>query len=59
MPKNMKSLRDNQSHDDATVSIAAAIVLRTLTTAPNADEDSRVDSSSSRLAPPRRSTWEM
>ena len=42
--------------DDITVSIAAAIVLRNLTTPPNADEDGRVDSSLSQLVPPRRST---
>ena len=31
--------RDNQSHDDVTVSIAAEIVLRNLTTPSNADQD--------------------
>ena len=55
MPKNMKSLRDNQSHDDVTISIPAAIVLRNLTTPPNAVEDGCIDSSSSQLVPPRRS----
>ena len=53
------TLRDNQSHDDVTVSIVAAIVLRNLTTPPNVDEDGCVDSSSSQLVPLRRSTWEM
>ena len=52
------TLPDNQSHDDVTVSIAVAIVLRNLTTSPNADEDGRVDSSSSQLVPPRYSMWE-
>ena len=49
MRKTMKesTLRDNQSHDDVTVSIATAIVKRNLTTPPRADEDGRVDSSSS------------
>ena len=49
MRKTMKAstLRDNQSHDDVTVSIAVAIVLRNLTTPPNADEDCCVNSSSS------------
>ena len=36
----------NQSHDDVIVSIAAAIILRKLTTPPITDEDGRVDSSS-------------
>ena len=40
------TLRDNQSHDDVIVLIAAAIVLRNLTIPPNADEDGCVDSSS-------------
>ena len=59
MRKTLKAstLRDNQCHDDFNVSIAAAIVLRNLTTPPNADEDGRVDSSSSQLVPPRLSTW--
>ena len=52
------TLCDNQSHDDVTVSIAAEIVLRKLTNPPNADEDRRIDSSSSQLVPLRRSTWE-
>ena len=41
MRKTMKAStsRDNQSHDDVTVSIAAAIVMRNLTTPPDADED--------------------
>ena len=52
------TLRDNQSHDDVTVSIAAAIVVQNLTTPPNADEDGRVNSPSSQLLPLRRSTWE-
>ena len=56
MRKTMKAstLRGNQWHDDVTVSIAATIVLRNLTTPPNADEDVCVDSSSSQLVPPRR-----
>ena len=60
MRKTMKAstLRDNQNHDDVTVSIAAAIVQRNLTTLPNADEDGRVDNSSQWLVPPLRSTWE-
>ena len=53
MRKTMKpsTLRDYQWHDDVTVSIAATIVLRNLTTPPNADEDGRVNSSSSQLVP--------
>ena len=60
MRKNMKAstLSDDQSHDDVTVSIAPAIVLRNLTTPPNADEDGCIDISSSQLVPPRRSTWD-
>ena len=41
MRKTIKAstLRDNQSHGDVTVSIAAAIVMRNLKTPPNVDED--------------------
>ena len=46
MRKTIKAstLRDNQSHDDVTVSIAAAIVMRNLITPPNADVEDCVDS---------------
>ena len=46
------------NHADVTVSIAAVIVLRNLTTPPNADENGCVDSSSSQSVLPRRSMWE-
>ena len=60
MQKTVKAstLRNNQSHDDVTVSIVAAIVLRNLTTPPSADEDGCVNSSSSQLVPPQRLTRE-
>ena len=60
MRKSMKAstLHDNQIHDDVTVSTVTAIVLQNLTTPSNADEDGIVDSLSSQLFPPRRSTWE-